>query len=124
MATKLFPPARTEFYPRSPENYLLVENHEDGSVVIRAALDNYSGQRKAHFIRELAAEGFIPDEYEYLTDTGGVGFMGVCWVIDDSWVQIPQEVVATSHRRGWELFLSMFIVAVLIFDWLILRGTC
>ena len=122
MATQLFPPSRTEFYPRSPENYLLVENHEDGRVVIRAVLDNYSERRKDHFIRELAAEGFIPDQYEYLTNSGGVGYMGVCWVIDDSWLQIPQEVVATSHRRGCELFLSMFIIAVVIFDWLIFRG--
>jgi hypothetical protein len=124
MATELFPPARTEFCPRSPENYLLVENQEDGRVVIHAAFDNYTEQRKALFIRELAAEGFIPDEYEYLTSTGGFGFMGVYWVIDDSWLEIPQEVVTTSHRRGWELFLSMFIVAVVIFDWLIIRGTC
>jgi hypothetical protein len=122
MATKLNQPRRTEFYHRSPENYLLVENQDDGRVVILAALDNYSERRKALFIRELAAEGFIPDEYQFLTNTGGDGFFGVRWTIDGSWLVVPPEVIAISHRRGLELFLGVFLVAVAIFDWLIIRS--
>ena len=120
MATKLLPPSQTAFHRRFPENYLLVENHDDDRVVIRAALDNYTERRKAFFIHELAAEGFIPDEYQFMTNTDDDNFFGVRWVIDGSWLVVPPEVIATSHRRGWELFLSTFLVAVAVFDWLII----
>jgi hypothetical protein len=112
MATKLFQPSRTEFYHRFPENFLLVENREDGGVVVRAAINNYSERRKALFIHELASEGFIPDEYQFMTNCDGPGFFGVRWVIDGSWLVVPPEVTAISHRRCWELFLSAFAFAM------------
>ncbi len=124
MTTRLFHPPQTEFNHRSPKNYLLVENRDDVRVVIRAPLDNYSEQRKALFIHELAAEGFIPAEYQFVTNTGDDWVRGVRWVIDNSCLVVPADVIATCHRRGWELFLSVFIVAVAIFDWLIIRITC
>ena len=53
---------------------------------IRAALDNYSERRKALFIHELAAEGFIPDEYQFMTNTDSDSFFRIQWVIDTSWL--------------------------------------
>ena len=115
MATRLLHPRKTEFYNRSPENFLLVENHEDGSVVIRAALDNYSERRKSLFIHELASEGFIPDEYQFMTNVEEDGSLGARWVIDSSWLVVPPEVNSTAHRCVMIIVLSVFfIVAVMI----------
>ncbi len=113
MATKLLHPRETEFYNRFPENFLLVENHEDGRVVIRAVLDNYSERRKCLFIHELASEGFIPDEYQFMSNVEEDGFLGVQWVVDSSWLVVPPEVIATSHRCLMFLLIGIFfLVAV------------
>ncbi|MDR3404592.1 MAG: hypothetical protein P4L99_18970 [Chthoniobacter sp.] len=123
MATKLFHPSQTEFHNRFPENFLLVENQEDGGVVIRAAIDNYSERRKVLFIHEFASEGFIPDVYQFMTNCDGDNFFGVRWAIDSSWLVVPPEVIATSHRRSWELFLSVFAVTVIVFGWFLIRSS-
>lgn len=114
MATRLLHPRKTEFYNRSPENFILVENYEDGSVVIRAALDNYSERRKSLFIRELAAEGFIPDEYQFMTNAGENGFVGAQWVIDSSWLVVPPQVISTAHRCVMIIVLSVFLVVAVM----------
>ena len=36
-----------------------------GAVLVRATRDTFSSARKEYFIRELAAEGFIPDEFQW-----------------------------------------------------------
>ncbi len=87
MATQLFKPQQTAFYSRFPENYLLVENHEDGRSrhPVRPSIIIPSDAR-SFIIRELASEGFIPDEYQFMTNTTGDGFFGVPWVIEGSWL--------------------------------------
>jgi hypothetical protein len=56
-------PKKAELSLQNPENLILVENTEDG-VIIRAARDNFCKQRKLLFIRYLAAEGYISDEFQ------------------------------------------------------------
>ena len=108
MDPELSLPAKSEFYHRSPENLLLaVENQPDGGVIIRATTDNYSERRKELFIRELASEGFIPERFEFLTNTGDDSFVGVRWIIDNSWVIVPEEGAAVSYRRAWEMHWGM-----------------
>jgi hypothetical protein len=107
MATKLFQPPQTEFYNRFPENFLLVENQEDRGVIIRAAIDNDSERRKALFIHELAAEGFVTDKYQFMTNCDEESVLGVRWVIDGSWLV--------------ELFLSFFTITVVMIGWLSIR---
>jgi len=114
-------PIKSEFYSRSPGNHLLVENHEDGGVVIRAAIDNFSEKRKEFFIRELASEGFIADEFQFLTGADGDKVRKACWIIDRSWQVLPPEIAAMSHRLGWEMFLRGFVVIMAAFDGLFLR---
>jgi hypothetical protein len=122
MAIRLLHPRKTEFYHRFPENFLLVENREDGGVVIRAVFNNYSERRKTMFIHELAAEGFIPDEFQFMTNVEEDGFLGVRWVIDSSWLVVPPEVTATSQRRTLALALAVFIVVAVMIAWLIIQS--
>jgi hypothetical protein len=124
MATTLFQPPQTEFYNRFPENFLLVENREDGSVLIRAAINNYSERRKALFIHELASEGFIPDEYQFRTNCEDDSYFGARWIIDSSWLIIPPEVVAMSHRRLLIIYVGVFVIAAAALEWLIMRSSC
>lgn len=121
MATKVFQPQQTEFYTVFPDNLILVENEEDG-VLIRAARGNFSERRKAFFIHELAAEGFIPDHYQFFTNSDG-GIFGVRWVIDKSWVEVPREVTRTSHRRCVIMLLYALVVMIIVFNWLLARAS-
>lgn len=98
-------PSQSEFYSRIPDNLLLVEN-EDGAVTVRAARDNFSERRKMFFIRELAAEGFIPDNFLYFTNTEGPMLLGLRWIIDGSWISIPQEILRIGASRFRALYFS------------------
>lgn len=78
-----------EFVTYRPENILEVETSADGEVNIRMARDNLTAQRKAFLVRELAAEGFIPEHYAYWSDSE---MMGVRWS------------VSTDHVKEWPGF--------------------
>ena len=121
MATRVFQPQRTEFYQVFSDNLILVENQE-GGVLIRAARQNFSERRKALFIRELAAEGFIPDHYQYFSDTDGCSFFGVRWIVEISWIEMPPEVNRTAQRRSLVRFLGAFPVLVVILEYLLIRS--
>src|SRR5436305_471853 len=86
-----------DFYFPSLDNMVLVECDEDGTVTIRAARDNFSEQRKAHFIRQLAAEGFIPDMYQFFSGSAS-GYRGIRWIIDHSWLKIHPDVTRRANR--------------------------
>ncbi len=117
MSTKVFEPRKSEFYHRNPENFILVENHEAG-VTIRAAFANFGERRRQLFIRELAAEGFIPDEYQFFANTSGSETLGVRWVIDKSWLRLHPEVEATSNHRLWMLYLGILTMALGMIIWM------
>src|SRR5258708_203567 len=102
-------PKQFEFNSQYPENYILVENRDDG-VVIRAARKNFSDQRKSAFIKELAAEGFIPDHFQWFSDPDTSNYMGVRWIIDSSWLRLHASVRRESERR----FLQMICSATLL----------
>ncbi len=89
-------PKKFEFYFSDLDNLILVECTEDGSVLIRSTKNNFSEQRKIFFIRELAAEGFIPEHYEWFSGSA-FGTHGIKWVKDCSWVKIPAAVVRRSN---------------------------
>lgn len=108
-------PKRFEFYFPDLDNLILVENLEDGGVIIRATRDVFSQQRKAFFIRQLAAEGFIPDSYQWWSGSA----TGVTWVIDITWLKLP---------RVWLRRSKKFMVRLLVFSgvlWLaLMRVLC
>jgi hypothetical protein len=99
-------PRTIEYHHLHPENFLLVENNVD-RVTIHAAFDNFSEQRKAYLIREMAEEGFIPDHFQYFygLDTGGI--FGVSWVIDNSWLKVPHASWSQAERK-----LCVFLASV------------
>ena len=100
-------PQQTQFSTSNPENLILVENRGT-RVLIRAARDNFSRPRKSCFIRELAAEGYIPGRYEGLTNLEVAG--GVNWVIDHSWVETPSAVRRRTNRFMFRLIGSSFLL--------------
>ena len=109
-------PRQFEFFHQHPENFLLVQSAGE-EVTIRAAFDNFSERRKRMFIRELAAEGFIPDCYERISGMDET-FGGVRWVIDSSWVAVNRSVTRTADRLcarvliGASLLLLMLLATI------------
>jgi hypothetical protein len=70
-----------------------------GEVTIRATRDTFSDQRKISFIRELAAEGFIPDDFIWLSisESDAPG-RGVIWLVDSSWLKLDENDIARARR--------------------------
>jgi hypothetical protein len=92
-------PARVELSTKHPENLILVENHGDGGVCIRAVEDNFSSERKYRFVRYLVMEGYIPEHRSSFT-----------WTVDASWLATPYALQQKSRRR---LFVVMLWAVVL-----------
>ncbi len=86
-----------EFYFPQVDTLARVENAA-GTVIIRTSRDTFSERRKACFVRELAAEGFIPDSYQWFSSSGADSFLGVRWLVDISWLQLPAAVLTGAKR--------------------------
>ncbi len=98
-----------EFYYHEPYNLLLVEQDENG-VLIRAAWNNFSDRRKACFIKEIAAEGFIPDRHQWFSNFEENGYNGIRWVVDRSWVKAnPGPAHKAKKFMMWMLLLTSFL---------------
>jgi hypothetical protein len=105
-------PSRTmEFCIQRPYNLILVEEREDG-ITVRAAADDFNEQRKGAFIRELAAEGFIPDRYQWYCGSDSSGYSGVTWIIDRSWLA---STPALMRRKAAPWIAGMFAGACVMF---------
>ena len=105
-------PAEAQFSTDNPENLILVENRRTG-VLIRAARDNFSSPRKSFFIRELAAEGYIPGRYEGLGDLDAETNLN--WVVDRSWLRPSPALKQRTDRFMLRLlgFSFLFWLAIL-----------
>lgn len=97
---------RFEFYLRDLDNHVLVESTAH-SVVVRATRDNCSERRKAFFIREISAEGHIPDGYQSASAARAVP--SVDWIIDGSW-----KGAALPPRPGSKLMLRLLVCSALL----------
>ena len=72
-------PQSFDFYLPLLDTLVRVERSGD-QIVIRATRDTFSAACKASFIRELAAEGFIPDHRTTGSPTpGAIGGSGILW---------------------------------------------
>lgn len=101
-----------QFYFSDLDNIVLVECGEDESVTIRASKNNVSEQRKISFIRKLAAEGFIPDEYQWFSGSTD-GSDGLRWIKDYSWLIKTQEAASRkSNRAVGRLFVAAGVLWV------------
>src|SRR4051812_6475504 len=83
-----------------------------GDVVIRATRPTFSEQRKLCFIRELAAEGFIPDECRWFPLAGPGSFKGIRWLVDASWLTISPAVLAQTRSFVIRLLAGTGVVWV------------
>ena len=72
---------------------------------VRAAADDFNEQRKGAFIRELAAEGFIADRYQWYSGSDSSGYSGVTWIIDRSWLA---STPALMRRKALPWIAGMF----------------
>ncbi|HUK83203.1 MAG TPA: hypothetical protein VLZ12_11300 [Verrucomicrobiae bacterium] len=99
---------RFEFQFPDVDTRILVEDLED-EVVIRASRDTFSERRKQNFIRELAAEGFIADCFQW-------SCRGVRWLVDASSAMPGKAVTARTNR----FMIRLFVCSVLL--WLAIMG--
>jgi hypothetical protein len=118
MRTKIAVPEKVELYIPDLDNHVLIENSA-GGVVICATRDNFSDQRKTFFIRHLAAEGYIPDRYEWFSEPAGDGSFGVKWIARASSEgnQAGFHSFRKWHNRRNAWYGCLFIVWLLCFVW-------
>ena len=93
MRAQIAYPKNCRLYIPDLDTHVLIENSAD-AVVITATRDNLSDRRKSFFIRHLAAEGFIPDRYEWFSEAAQDGFSGVKWIA-------PASSNDTQARFSW-----------------------
>ena len=87
--------APIEFSTHNPQNLIVVERKRE-TALTRAAQDNFSPRRKAFLIRQLAAEGYIPDQYEHFTEHAPLP--GLTWVIDRSLLFVGPAAKRRTRR--------------------------
>lgn len=85
-----------EFYFRDVDTLVKVENPDPDTVIVRATRNTFSERRKLHFIRRLAAEGFIPDGCQWYPLPAGMP--RVHWVIDVSWRRHSRTAKTRARR--------------------------
>ena len=95
---------------------VLQVDENDGNVTVRASRDTFSEGRKLRFIRELAAEGFIPDRFRWPGATSTRAADGVFWEVDGSCFR-PDATHTAQTRR----FMVRLLGATALF-WLALMG--
>jgi hypothetical protein len=107
-------PKEYQFYLPDLDNIVLVKCESDGTVTVRATKGNCSEERKGAFIRRLAAEGFIPDEYQWLSDRVDES-KGVRWIKDHSWLEISPAVTKRSNAFMKKLLIGagLFWIAMI-----------
>jgi hypothetical protein len=98
-----------QFYFSDLDNVVLVESLDEGTVRVRYTKDNLSEQRKIFFIHKLAAEGFIPDEYQWFSGSMDAS-LPVSWVKDYSWLKTHHPSPRRTNRiMGVWLVLSCIL---------------
>jgi hypothetical protein len=85
-----------EFHFRDIDTFVQVETPDADTVVVRATRNTFSERRRVSFIRELAAEGFIPDGCQWYPLP--TGLPSVRWVVDNSWLRLS-DAAKTRTRR-------------------------
>jgi hypothetical protein len=100
-------PASFEISTHNPENLVAVEN-EGGRVIMRAAYGNFSPRRKSFLIRQLAAEGYIPDRFDQCSEFSMPS--DLTWVVDRTLLEVGSAAIRRSRRfMGRLLLVSCFV---------------
>lgn len=82
----------------------------ENSVIIRATRDTFTNTRKDSFIRELVAEGFISENYQWYSMSEPDAFTGLRWLVDQSWFTPPEP--GMSRRLERRIFIGSGIIFV------------
>ena len=122
MQTHSSPPCCYEFYFPDVDTLVQVETLS-AAVIIRASRNTFSDQRKRRFIHELAAEGFIPDDYEWLSLAGSELSRGVRWLVDISWLKIDPQMMAKTRRFMVRLIAGAVLLWLVMMAVLLLHST-
>jgi hypothetical protein len=106
----------TELCIAHPQNRLRIET-QAGGIVIHSARGDFSPREKSLCIRYLAAEGFIPERYEWFADPE---FCGLTWLVDSSWITQKSEphLKALGQIVGVLLCALLFWFALMTFAFL------
>lgn len=102
------------------DTIVLVENLND-RVVVRVTRDSFSEERKVRFIRELAAEAFIPDCYQWYSG-GGALAANLEWIVENPSVAVPKSAILTARRIMIKLLIGGAILFALSLMMLFLRA--
>jgi hypothetical protein len=103
-----------EFYFSQLDTLLQVENAGE-NVTVRATQPTFSPRRQEYFVRELAAEAFIPDRFRWFS----YGDAGVRWIVDRSWIKPNEAFAEEAKRRLTKMvasagFLWLFVMGCLV----------
>jgi hypothetical protein len=96
-----------------PQRDTLIQVENRGyEVLIRATRDTFTDRQKATFVEELAAEGFIPQACHWCSTTPFRDPEGpdVRWIIDYSWLELTEQVLAPSRRFMMRLFVGAGLI--------------
>jgi hypothetical protein len=104
-------PCYNFYFPRL--DTLAEVEHTAHGVIIRTSRHSFSDERKACFVRELAAEGFIADEYAWCSSGAPEG---IRWVVDAAAFMPGAAPIAQTRRFARWLFCSATAL------WLVLMG--
>src|SRR5690349_20134303 len=69
------------------------------TVVIRASRDNFSERQKVFFVRHLAVEGFIPDDFQRYSEGRSRPELRLHWCVDQSWVHTDCALREKTRRQ-------------------------
>jgi len=109
------PPARAyDFYFPRLDTLVRVET-DDERVAIRAARDTFTPARKEAFIRELAAEGFIPDECRWTAPCAP----HLRWSVDAGWLASGPADAVNAHRFMRRLLCGATALWLATLAWLV-----
>jgi hypothetical protein len=88
---------------------------EGRDITIRATRDTFTERQKDYFVRELAAEGFIPEESRWFRHEGPEPWQhGVRWLVDFAWLEIDEAVTARTRRWMHSIIALAFLSSVLL----------
>jgi len=111
-----------EFYFADLDTLVQVRSSDD-FVSVHATRDTFSTHRKESFVHELAAEGFIDDEFRWFSFADPFPVRHVRWLVDLSWLAISPGLTASTRRFMLRLLGGAALLWLALMTALLLRST-
>ena len=120
MNTRTLDPRVFDFNFPDHDTLIRVEDRDD-LITIRATRDTFNRSARERFIHHLAAEGFIPDEFQWFAFDQGTIARPLCWVIDYSWLELDAGDTARARHFMLRLIGSAVVLWLVLISSFILR---